>query len=169
MIFLFSCNQIQQGSVMSDREVNWKLSEEIDDIYIEDEVLSSRNETKKHLDIELIIQMGLKELYLHEEALAINLMDKNKNLITLENFKMNESFDENSYFSCQGHNITKALEIEMGNKLIKYCSHQNNDLIIVNSIITCVNSNYKTRLDFFCKENHMEYLNKYSKLVICLD
>ena len=76
-----SCNDKgkhgKNGNQMSGEEEKRVLKEEIDDEIIEADVAINRNQTKRFLDYEKADQIGLKEIYQHEEPYSIVFLDGN--------------------------------------------------------------------------------------------
>lgn len=162
-LFFISCNQNRSGATMSKQEESNILSEEIDDDILEHQVSSARNQTKNLLQLELATSLGLKEIYLHEEPLAINFIDQNENLVLFETISIKDSeiekYIESQYYSS---NI-KINELRVDDKIITYSIEERENSTIVHSIVRSNDAEMKVKMNIISTEK--DVINKFVKLI----
>lgn len=148
---------------MSKQEESNILSEEIDDDILEHQVSSARNQTKNLLQLELATSLGLKEIYLQEEPLAINFIDQNENLVLFETISIKDSeiekYIESQYYSS---NI-KINELRVDDKIITYSIEERENSTIVHSIVRSNDAEMKVKMNIISTEK--DVINKFVKLI----
>lgn len=166
-LFILSCNQKKDGTVLSKPEIDIILDEEVDDERLIADVNNSRNATKALLNLDLVKQMGLDEIYLHEEPLAINFQDQSKNLVTFEALNIEKTGIDNYLLSLENETPNNLKEFILDGSTIKYLEKTSGQNKNISAIIHCNYSGRTLKMTLFCKDNDNDLLSKYSSLVIC--
>jgi len=168
-LFLLSCSQKKNGSILSKSEVDLILDEEIDDSELILDVNNSRNETMNLLNLDLIKQMGLKEIYLQEEPLSINFTDQSGNLVSFEAMKIKRSEIDNYLLTIGSDSKNNVKQIVFEDRIIKYYTENSSVSKNITSFINCTNSDGTLKMMLYCKTNEDNLINQYSKLMNCIN
>lgn len=166
-LFFLSCSQKKNGSILSKTEVDLILDEEIDDSELIVDVNTSRNLTKKLLNLDLIKQMGLKEIYVPEEPLSLNFTDQSENLLSFEAMKIKRSEIDHYILTLGNDKKNNIKEILIGDRMIKYFIENSGVSKNVTSFINCTHSDSTLKMMLYCKSNETNLINQYSKLMNC--
>jgi hypothetical protein len=166
-LFFFSCNLKKDGSILSKPEVDQILDEEVDDSDLIADVNNSRDATKNLLNLNLVTQMGLKEIYLHEEPLSLNFTDPSENLVSFEAMNLKRSEIDNYLLSLENDTIDKIKEMVFEDKIIKYIVKSSGTSKNITSFINCSNADRTLKMILYCKSNEVVLLQQYSTLTNC--
>lgn len=166
-LFLFSCNLKKDGTVLSKPEVDQILDEEVDDIDLIADVNNSRDATKNLLNLDLVKQMGLKEIYLHEEPLSLHFTDPSENLVSFEAMNLKRSEIDNYLSTLESDTIDNIKEMVFEDKLIKYLVKNSGTSKSITAFINCANSDRTLKMVLYCKSNEVDLLFQNSKIANC--
>ncbi|HMT53462.1 MAG TPA: hypothetical protein PKD16_14345 [Saprospiraceae bacterium] len=166
LMFSISCTHKSKGSILTKNQLDPIMEEEIDDADLEQEVNSARKLAMDLLDIELAKQLGLHEVYLHEEPLAINFTHENGNLLSFEAVNIDNSNIEKYLLSDLDSNY-KIQDLNIGNRIIKYTIDNSGQKSIITSILSCNKTGKIIKMKLFFKGNAGNLLEEYSKLMLC--
>lgn len=166
-LIFFSCNLKKDGTALSKPEVDQILDEEVDDSDLIADVNNSRDATKNLLNLDLVKQMGLKEIYLHEEPLSLHFTDPSENLVSFEAMNLKRSEIDNYLSTLESDTIDNIKEMVFEDKLIKYLVKSTGTSKSITAFINCSNSDRTIKMMLYCKSNDVDLLNQYSMLANC--
>lgn len=160
-----SCSQHKNEGMLSKAHEKEILSEEIEDEILEHEAINARDLAKSLLNLDAVNSLKLKEIYLHEEPLAIIFLDQNQNMILFEAIRWSEKEIE-SLFENEKRQNNSVIRTENMEKIRVTYSFDTN--LTRNKCIAIYNfgtGDVKLKMEIASESDIEGLYKKYSKLV----
>lgn len=164
-IYFLSCTQPKHGNILSNNQEKEILSVELDDEILEEEVGNSRNLTKSLLNLDKLSSLGLNEVYLQEEPLAINFLDQDQNMLLFEALNWSDKEIDMMFDDEKRNNNSIIKQQSIDNVKVKYAIENKSSSRKIIAIYYFDHIEVKLKMAIFSKEDVEVLFAKYSKLI----